>query len=353
MSKHTVRVDVGGVAIGAGAPVAIQSMLTRSLSDGENALDQIRRLRIAGCEIARAAVANEGDAQALSRIAPLAGMPIVADIHFNHSLAISAAKNGAAKIRINPGNIGSEAKVREVVACLKDLGIPIRIGVNSGSLERDLLEKHSGPSAAGMLESAERHLAILERAGFENTVVSLKSSDVALTVEACRLFDARHDYPQHLGVTEAGSGSEGLVNSAVGIGALLLDGIGDTIRVSLTGDPLQEVPAAKAILAASGARRIGIRVVSCPTCARCRVDLGAIAQKVKDALSSIDKPLTVAVMGCAVNGPGEARHADVGVACGAGMGAIFVRGSVVESVDEAHAAEALIARVESMAAQAV
>ena len=328
---NTRLVMVGAVPMGAGSPVTIQSMTNTDTRDAEATAAQILKLEQAGCEIVRSSVYDMACAQAFKRIKELIHIPLVADVHFDHRLAIAAAENGADKLRINPGNIGGEAKVRELVACAKAHKVPIRIGVNAGSLEKDLLQRHGGPKPEAMVESALRHVAMLEREGFYDTVVSLKASNVPDTVKAYRLMHEDVDYPLHIGVTEAGLGEYALVKSAMGLGALLLEGIGDTLRVSLTGDPVQEVTAAQQILSAAGLRRAKLEIISCPTCGRCGVNLENIVQSLRQRLQEIKTPLTVAVMGCAVNGPGEAKEADIGIAFGAGNGVLFHKGEKIAS----------------------
>lgn len=318
------------LTIGGGSPVTIQSMTNTDTRDAEKTVLQINALENAGCEIVRFSVYDEECVKAIPYIKAHTRIPLVADIHFDYRLAIGAIENGIDKVRINPGNIGSEQRVRELAAAAKDRNIPIRIGVNGGSLEKEILEKY-GVTAQGMLESALKHIAILERVGFYDIVVSLKASTVVKTVEANRLARERIPYPLHLGVTEAGMGETAAVKSAVGIGALLMEGIGDTIRVSLTGDPVREVYAAKEILCAAGLRSEGLEVVSCPTCGRTRVDLASIVEKVKTSLPETDKPYKIAVMGCAVNGPGEAREADMGIAFGSANAVVFKKGELVYS----------------------
>ncbi|MEA4882152.1 MAG: flavodoxin-dependent (E)-4-hydroxy-3-methylbut-2-enyl-diphosphate synthase [Clostridia bacterium] len=333
MRDLTRRVYVGSVPVGGGAEVSVQSMTKTDTRDSEATLEQIRALARAGCEIVRVAVPDEEAASVLPRICAGSSIPVVADIHFNYKLALLAIEAGVAKLRINPGNIGGPAHVREVAACAEAHGVPIRIGVNAGSLERDLLEKHGrGPEA--MVESAMRHVAMLERVGFQSIVISLKASDVRRTVEAYRLIASRAPYPLHVGVTEAGPPPGGLVKSATGIGIILAAGIGDTIRVSLTGDPLAEVTAGKQILESLELRSYGPIIVSCPTCGRCRSDVIGIAREIAEAVSDIKWPLTIAVMGCEVNGPGEASDADLGVACGNGVGLLFAGGRPVRKVPE-------------------
>lgn len=328
----TRQIRVGDVAIGGGAPVSIQSMLNTKTTDVEGSLSQLRALKEAGCQIARLAVPNEAAARGFAEIAAQSPLPLVADIHFDYKLAIAAAEGGTAKIRINPGNIGGEDRVKAVVDVCKDRHIPIRIGVNGGSLDKKLLEKYGHPTAEALVESAFSHLELLEKQGFYDACVSMKSSTVPTMVEASRLFRARCDYPLHIGVTETGPVRMGLIKSAMGIGALLLDGIGDTLRVSLTGDPVEEVHAAKEILRAAGLRKEGVNIVSCPTCGRTAIDLIGLVEQVDRALKDCPKNITVAVMGCVVNGPGEAREADVGIAGGEGCGVIFLKGELKEKV---------------------
>lgn len=328
----TRQIRVGDVAIGGGAPVSIQSMLNTKTTDVEGSLSQLRALKEAGCQIARLAVPNEAAARGFAEIAAQSPLPLVADIHFDYKLAIAAAEGGAAKIRINPGNIGGEDRVKAVVDVCKDRHIPIRIGVNGGSLDKKLLEKYGHPTAEALVESAFSHLELLEKQGFYDACVSMKSSAVPTMVEASRLFRARCDYPLHIGVTETGPVRMGLIKSAMGIGALLLDGIGDTLRVSLTDDPVEEVYAAKEILRAAGLRKEGVNIISCPTCGRTAIDLIGLVEQVDRALKDCPKNITVAVMGCVVNGPGEAREADVGIAGGDGCGVIFLKGELKEKV---------------------
>ncbi len=344
----TRQIRVGDVLVGGGAPVSIQSMLNTRTTDVAGSLAQIERLRDAGCEIVRLAVPDRDAAAGFAEIAAHSPLPLVADIHFDWRLAILAAEGGAKKIRINPGNIGDEGKVRAVADCCRQRGIPIRVGVNAGSLEKKLLEKYGHPTPEALVESALSHTALLERANFSDICVSIKASSVPLTIAAYRLLARQVDYPLHLGVTETGTERMGVIKSAMGIGALLCDGIGDTIRVSLTADPVREVVAAKEILQAAGLRRQGVNFVSCPTCGRTQIDLIALAQQVEAALANCPKPITVAVMGCVVNGPGEAREADVGVAGGIGEGVLFRRGQIVKKVPEAELLPALLALVEEL-----
>ena len=344
----TRQIHVGGIAIGGGAPVVIQSMLNTKTTDVSASLQQIKQLATAGCQIARLAVPNMESARAFAEICKESPLPLVADIHFDYKLAIAAAEGGAAKIRINPGNIGGQDRVKAVVDVCKDKNIPIRIGVNGGSLEKELLEKYGHPTADALVESAFGHLQLLEQFGFYDTAVSMKSSTVPTMVEACRKFRERCDYPLHIGVTETGPVKQGLIKSAMGIGALLLDGIGDTIRVSLTDDPVEEVYAAKDILKAAGLRKEGVNIISCPTCGRTRIDLIGLVNQVDAALRSCEKPITVAVMGCVVNGPGEAREADIGVAGGDGWGMIFEKGEQVDKLPFDQLLPALLERIEKM-----
>ena len=339
---------VGGVPIGGGAPVVIQSMLNVPTADVEGCLSQIKQLASAGCQIARLAVPNREAARGFAEICRESPLPLVADIHFDYQLAILAAEGGASKIRINPGNIGGEDRVKAVVDVCKEKKIPIRIGVNGGSLDKKLLEKYGHPTPEALVESAFQHLELLEKQGFYDTCVSMKSSHVPNMVAAARLFRSRCDYPLHIGVTETGPVRQGLIKSATGIGALLLDGIGDTIRVSLTDDPVQEVYAAKDILKAAGLRRDGVDIISCPTCGRTRIDLISLVNQVDAALKNCEKPITVAVMGCIVNGPGEAREADIGIAGGDGWGMLFEKGQQVARLPYEELLPALLERIEKM-----
>ena len=343
----TRQINVGGVQIGGGAPVVIQSMLNTKTTDVEGSLAQIRALKTAGCQIARLSVQNMEAARGFADICKESELPLVADIHFDYKLAIAAAEGGASKIRINPGNIGGEDRVKAVVDICKDKKIPIRIGVNGGSLDKRLLEKYGHPTAEALVESAFEHLELLEKYGFYDTCLSMKSSTVPTMVAAARLFRSKCDYPLHIGVTETGPVKMGMIKSAMGIGALLLDGIGDTIRVSLTDDPVQEVYAAKDILKAAGLRKEGVNIISCPTCGRTRIDLIGLVNQVDEALKECQKPITVAVMGCIVNGPGEAREADIGIAGGDGWGMIFEKGEQVEKLPFEELLPALLMRIEN------
>ncbi len=346
--KKTREIKIGDRWIGGEHPVAIQSMTNTKTEDVEATVAQIEALARAGCEIVRAAVPTVAAAEALGSIKKRISLPLVADIHFDYRLALKAIENGADKIRINPGNIGDRDRVRQVVEKAMERNIPIRVGVNSGSLEKKLLEKYGGVCAQALVESVLGHVALLESYHFENMVLSIKSSDVLMSIEAHRLLAEKSDYPLHIGITESGTVYRGTIKSAVGIGALLLDGIGDTVRVSLTGDPVEEIRAAKEILKSCGRLNTGVTFVSCPTCGRTGLDLIGLAQKVEQALEEETRPIKVAVMGCAVNGPGEAREADIGVACDAHGGVLFKKGQVIRKVDEAHLLEALLDEIKAL-----
>ncbi len=350
--RVTRQVKVGGIAIGGGAPVSIQSMCNTDTRDPKASLEQIERLVDAGCEIIRLAVPDMEAAKGFGEIKKRCPIPMVADIHFDYRLAIAAIENGADKIRINPGNIGSEEKVAAVLSSAKSAGIPIRIGVNSGSLEKELIAKYQGVTAEALCESALKAVSYCESFGFDDIVVSLKSADVKMNHEAHKLFVKASDRPLHIGLTESGAGRMAELKSTAALGALLLEGIGDTMRISLTGDPVREVLLAKEVLAAVGVRKRGIDFVSCPTCGRTRVDLPSIARDVEarlsglsDRLASEGRFLRVAVMGCEVNGPGEAAGADFGVACGKGVGLILDHGKIIKKVDEKDIADELIALI--------
>ncbi len=344
----TKQIQVGNVQVGGGAPVSIQSMCNTRTTDVEGSLAQIKALYTAGCEIVRLTVPTLEAAETFGRIAAQSPLPLVADIHFDYRCAIAAAEHGAAKIRINPGNIGGEDRVKAVVDCCKAHHIPIRVGVNGGSLEKDLLEKYGHPTPEALVESAFGHIRLLEKYGFYDTCVSMKSSNVPLMMAAYRLFAERSDYPLHVGVTETGTEYMGTVKSAMGIGGLLCMGIGDTIRVSLTADPVREVVAGKAILKAAGLRKDGVNIVSCPTCGRTQIDLIGLAGRVEEALKDCKKPITVAVMGCVVNGPGEAREADVGIAGGDGCGVLFLKGKLREKLPYDQLLPALLRYVDQL-----
>ncbi len=324
----TKQVKAGSVAIGGGSPVSVQSMTNTDTRDVSATLAQIKALAAAGCDLVRVSVYDAACAQAVRALVDGSPVPLVADIHFDHTLALAAMENGIHKLRINPGNIGGAENVRRVADCARAHHVPIRIGVNAGSLEKDILQRDGGATAQGMVDSALRHIRLLEQAHYDDIVISLKASSVPMTVAAYRLMRQVSDYPLHVGVTEAGLPGQGTLKSAIGIGALLLDGIGDTIRVSLTGDPIQEPIAALNILRAVGLRS-GIRFVSCPTCGRTQIDVAGIARRLEAEFGSVDKPVTVAVMGCVVNGPGEARGADIALCGGKDCGALFIKGKPV------------------------
>jgi len=327
----------------------MQSMTTSDTRDVKATLEEIRRLAEVGCQIVRVAVVNEEAARAIKAIKADSPLPIVADIHFNHRLALIALESGVDKIRINPGNIGSEERVKAVVKACRERQVPIRIGVNAGSVEKHLLEKYGHPCAEALVESAMRHVEILEALDYTNIVISLKASNVPMMIESYRLMAEKRPYPLHLGVTEAGTIFAGSIKSAVGIGAVLAMGIGDTMRVSLAGDPTEEIKVAKEILKSLGLRTQDPEVIACPTCGRCQIDLIGLANRVEGAVQKLGKPLKVAVMGCAVNGPGEAREADIGVAGGDGVGLIFRKGEIVRKVKETELFEELMKEIETMA----
>lgn len=348
MKRRSRCVYIGRVPVGGGHPVTLQSMTTTKTQDAEATVEQIKKLEEAGCDIIRVAVPDMKAASVLGKIKERISIPLVADIHFDYRLAIRAIDEGVDALRINPGNIGNRDRIERVVKKAKKRGVPIRIGVNSGSLEEDILKKHGHPTFAAMVESALRHVNILENLGFKDIIISLKASDVNTTVRAYREISHKVDYPFHVGVTEAGTFLSGTVKSSIGIGSLLLDGIGDTIRVSLTADPLKEIEVGKEILKALGLyKKGGVQLISCPTCGRCNIDLIRIADEVRERVKDLDKPLKIAVMGCAVNGPGEAREADIGIAGGEGKGVIFKKGKVVRTVSEDQLVKALLEEVES------
>ena len=344
----TKQVHAGAVAIGGGAPVSVQTMTNTDTRNVEATLKQIRAMAAAGADIVRVSVYDEACAKAVRALVDGSPVPLVADIHFDYRLAIESIENGIAKVRINPGNIGGEKNVRILADCLKQHRIPVRIGVNSGSIEKDLLSKYGGVTPEAMVESGLNHARMLERAGYDQIVLSYKATDVKTMIEACRLAARTSDYPQHIGVTESGTADVGVVKSAVGIGTLLMEGIGDTIRVSLSGDPVPEVEAGLSILRACGLRRDFIEIVSCPTCGRTTIDVSGIATRVREATRDIRIPMKVAVMGCIVNGPGEAKEADLGIAGGRDGGALFVKGQKPRAV-KGDLAEALIAEIRRIA----
>jgi (E)-4-hydroxy-3-methylbut-2-enyl-diphosphate synthase len=346
--KQTKQIVLGGLKIGGRAPVVVQSMTKTDTRDVTSTVSQIKRLQAAGCEIVRVAVLNAEAASAIKSITKKIKIPLIADVHFDHKLALMAMESGADGMRINPGNIGSTLKVKEVVSAAKDKGVPIRIGVNAGSLEKDLLRRYRQPTAKALVESAGRHIKILEDLKFRAIKVSLKASDVMRTVEAYRLFSEKFRYPVHIGISEAGPAFSGTVKSAVGLGMLLSEGIGDTMRVSLTADAVEEVKVAYEILKSLHLRQKGPELISCPTCGRCQVDIRGIVEKVESKMSGIKKPLKVAVMGCVVNGPGEAREADIGIAGGKGMGILFKNGKVVKTLKERELFSTLMREIKKM-----
>ena len=343
--RITRQVSVGGVLLGGGAPVSVQSMTCTDTRDVEATCAQIARLQAVGCDIVRLAVVDAEAATAIGEIKKRVQIPLVADIHFDYRLALECIKNGVDKVRINPGNIGDRDRVRQVVQAAKERKIPIRIGINTGSLEKEALEKYGSPCAQAMVESAKKHIEMLEAEDFYDIVVSLKASDVIKTIEAYRLMADTYDYPLHVGVTEAGTAYAGTIKSAIGIGTLLAEGIGDTIRVSLTADPVQEIVAGQKILKALGLRKEGINLVSCPTCGRCRVNVIDVASQLEQKIEGISKQLTVAVMGCAVNGPGEAKEADIGIAGGNGEFLLFKKGEIIEKIPMDGAVDRLVEEI--------
>ncbi len=345
----TRKVFVGNVPVGGGAEISIQSMTNTDTRNAEKTIEQILRLEAAGCEIIRVAVPDTEAAMAVKKIKEGIHIPLVADIHFDYRLALLCMKNGVDKVRINPGNVGSRDRVREIVEMAKERNIPIRIGVNGGSLEKDLLKKYQKPTADALVESAFRHIAILDGLNFSDIVVSMKVSDLPTMLAAYRKFHAQSDIPLHVGVTEAGTMAEGVLKSAIGIGALLSERIGDTIRVSLTADPVEEVYAAKKILKLLKLRKSGAELISCPTCGRTQINLIQIANEVEKRISQIEKPIKVAVMGCAVNGPGEAREADIGIAGGKGECILFRHGEIIKTkIPESDAVEVLMKEIDQL-----
>lgn len=343
-----IFVKAGNVQIGGGAQVSIQSMLNTPAHDIEGSVRQAKALEAAGCEIIRAAVPDKDAVKLISALKENVNIPVVADIHFDYKIALECVSVGVDKIRINPGNIGDDSRVKAVADACRNNNIPIRIGVNSGSLEKSILQKYGHPTAEALCDSALYHASLLEKFDFTDIVLSMKSSTVKTTVDAYRLARSRCDYPLHLGVTEAGTEYSGIIKSAAGIGALLLDGVGDTIRISLTADPVREVVAAKELLKAVGLRTGGVKFVSCPTCGRTKIDLISLANEIQEKLSNVNKDITVAVMGCAVNGPGEAKEADLGVAGGDGCGLIFRKGEILYKVPESEIVTALLSEIEKL-----
>ncbi|HHX59620.1 MAG TPA: flavodoxin-dependent (E)-4-hydroxy-3-methylbut-2-enyl-diphosphate synthase [Epulopiscium sp.] len=332
--RDTKGVMVGDIMIGSKAPIIIQSMTNTDTKNIEQTVAQINALTKAGCEIVRVTVPDMPSAMAISKIKEQISIPLVADIHFDYRLALASIENGIDKLRINPGNIGDTSRVKEVVNAAKEKGIPIRIGVNGGSLEKELLAKYGGVTPEALVESASRHVDILEKLDFQDIIVSMKASNVPLCTKAYELFSEKYNYPVHVGITEAGTLYGGTIKSAVGLGAILSQGIGDTIRVSLTTDPVEEIKCARQILQALGIRTFGVEIISCPTCGRTKVDLIPLAEQVERLTAHIEKHITIAVMGCAVNGPGEAREADIGIAGGNGVGLIFKKGEIIKKVKE-------------------
>jgi (E)-4-hydroxy-3-methylbut-2-enyl-diphosphate synthase len=345
--KKTAVIHVGRVAIGGGNPVVVQSMTKTDTADVRSTVKQIKSLEVSGCEIIRLAVPDMIAAKALGMIRKAITIPIIADIHFDWRLALEAVKQNVDGLRINPGNIGARWKIKEVIAAAGEKGIPIRIGVNAGSLEKDLLQKYGHPKPEALVESAGRHIKILEDFDFTKIKVSLKASDVPTTVDAYRLFSQQYPYPLHVGISEAGPPSTGIIKSSVGIGILLSEGIGDTIRVSLTAAPSEEIRVAYVILGSLGLRKRGINIISCPTCGRCKIDLRKLVSQVEKKTRNFDKPLTIAVMGCIVNGPGEAREADIGIAGSKGRGILFKKGKIVRRLPEEELLNALLDELSS------
>lgn len=343
--KKTKTVYIRDVPVGGGNPVAVQSMTKTDTADVKSTVGQIKSLESSGCEIIRLAVPDRDAAKVLGIIKKSIAIPLIADIHFDWRLALDAIRQGVDGLRINPGNIGAKWKVKEVIAAAQDKGIPIRIGVNAGSLEKELLRKYGHPTPEALVESAARHIRILEEFRFSDIKVSLKASDVLKTVEAYRLFSERYDYPLHVGISEAGPPSVGIIKSSVGLGILLSEGIGDTIRVSLTADPREEVRVAYAILGSLGLRQRGVNIISCPTCGRCKIDLRNLVARVEERVKHIETPVTIAVMGCVVNGPGEAREADFGMAGGKGRGILFKKGEIIKRVKEEELLDAFLEEI--------
>ena len=349
--KKTRQIHIGGVAIGGGAPISVQSMCNTKTTDTESTVAQSNALQAAGCDIVRLAVPDMAAAENLGNIIKKVNVPLVADIHFDYRLALESIRQGISALRLNPGNIGSEERVKAVVTEAKANNIPIRIGVNAGSLDKKLLAKYGGVTAEALVESAMEHVRILEAQDFYDMKISLKAHDVPLTLEAYKLMSETVDYPLHLGITEAGTARTGMIKSAVGIGALLAQGIGDTFRISLTGDPVVEVKVANEILKSLGMKEYGPTLISCPTCGRTEIDLAGIANQVEERLANITDPISVAVMGCVVNGPGEARGADVGIAGGFGEGLVFRKGEIVRKVDESVLVEELFKEIDAILAE--
>ncbi len=349
--KKTRQIHIGSVAIGGGAPISVQSMTNTKTTDTEATVAQIKALQEAGCDIVRLAVPDKNAAENLGNIISQVDIPLIADIHFDYRLALEAINQGISALRLNPGNIGGEKNVKIVAEAAKAHGIPIRIGVNAGSLDKELLKKYGKVTPEAMVESAMQHVRLLEDQDFHDIKISLKTHDVPMTLEAYRLMSKTTDYPLHLGITEAGTVHSGIIKSAVGIGALLAEGIGDTFRISLTGDPVVEVRVANEILKSLGLKEYGPTLVSCPTCGRTEIDLPSIAAEVEHRLANVKKPIQVAVMGCVVNGPGEAREADVGIAGGKGVGLIFRKGEILRKVPEDQLVDELFKEIDSILAE--
>lgn len=344
--RQTRQVNVGGILVGGGAPISVQTMTKTKTSDVEGTLRQVREAAEAGCDIVRVTVNDKEAADAIGEIVKRSPVPIVADIHFNHVFALKAVEANVAKVRLNPGNIGSRERIEQVLTAARAKSIPIRIGVNSGSLEEDILEKHGYPTAEALFESAMRHVGICEEFGFRDVIISVKSTDVRLMIEAYRLVAERTDIPLHLGVTEAGTTKIGTIKSAVGIGTLLAEGIGDTIRVSLTDDPVREVEVGKEILRSLSLASRNIELIACPTCGRLEVDLFGIMKQLEEKLEGVKKPVKIAVLGCVVNGPGEASEADIGIAAGKGVAILYRKGEVIKRVKESEIVQTIVEEVE-------
>lgn len=348
MRRKTSVVKCGNVYVGGDHPISVQSMTTTDPRDVQKTISEIIRLENAGCDIVRIAVPNMDSAFSINKIKSETTIPIVADIHFDYRLALEAIKQGVDGLRLNPGNIGETKRVQEVVKACKDKGIPIRIGVNAGSLEKSILEKYGHPTAEGMVDSALKHISILEDMNFTDIVISLKASNVGLTVDAYKLMAEKVDYPFHLGITEAGTTWAGTIKSSAGIGSLLLMGLGDTIRISLTGDPVEEIKVGRQLLKSLGIIQNEVTIISCPTCGRCKINLINIANQVEEKLGKIKKPIKIAVMGCAVNGPGEASDADIGIAGGDGSALLFKKGEIIKKIKEEDILQTLIDEIEKM-----
>ncbi len=348
LRKQTKKIRVGDIFIGGDSPISVQSMTNTDTRDVKATVEQIKRLEEEGCRIIRVAVPDSQSAEAVKEIKKAVRIPLVADIHFDYRLALECMRNGVDKIRLNPGNIGGQDRVKIVADMARERQIPIRIGVNSGSVEKSILKKYEGVTPEGMVESALKHASMLEAADFDDIAISIKASSVPMTIAAYRLLSQKTNYPLHIGVTEAGTVYKGTIKSSVGIGCLLAEGIGDTIRVSLTGDPVEEIKAGKQILKALGLLKEGIEVVSCPTCGRTRVDLIGIVNQIEPVLDKLNKDIKVAIMGCAVNGPGEAKDADIGIAGGVNEVLLFKKGQIVKKLPQENAVEALLKEIEKL-----